>query len=879
MPNRHWKFIAQRGTSMHASWHAKTSADAMKLLETSDQGLLPDVIRTRKKQYGPNSLPQTKSVSWIKIVVSQFANPLMFVLVGAVVASILIGEINDAIVIAIALAMNATVGFIQETKAEKAAEALRSYEIKKTAVRRRGNVEEIRSDELVPGDIVILAAGARVPADVRLVSVQSAQFDEAILTGESYPREKTVNAIPEKTILVERANMAYMGTLLASGKAEGVVVATGKQTRLGAIATLVHETLDEKTPLQTQMKRFSRFLGLLVLIIASVLFAFGVFMDETIKEMLTISVALAVAAIPEGLLVALTVILAIGMQRMLKRKALVRRLVAAETLGSVTVVCTDKTGTLTEGHMTVARLVTEKGDVSLNERVSDEAYDLLVASVLNNDAVVKSGHPSVGHPTEIALVEAGQKVHIDVDEKRKKFQRVEEIPFESSRKYMATIHRGNEHDRLIVKGAPERVFNMCLKGRDVERFQEKAKEMVSQGLRVLAVGVRDTRNLDLTLKNLKCIGLIGIHDPLRDQAEETIATLKHAGIRTVIITGDHPDTVLHVAKQAGMSTSRKRLLIGSEIDTYSDEGLSAIMEDIDVFARVEPQHKVRIVSALRKNGEVVAMIGDGVNDAAALKAADIGVAVGNASDVTKETSDMILLDNQLGTVSAAVREGRVIFDNMRKVIVYLMSDSFSEIVLVAGSLLMGIPIPFTAAQILWINLVTDGFPDLALTLEPGEKDVMTQPPRDKDEPIMNRDMKLLVFIIGVVTDLGLFGLYLVLYHSSGLDFAHIQTVMFTALAIDSLLFVFAVRSFRTSIFRQNPFRNRWLVAAVLMGAAIQIMAVYFEPLQNLFGTVGLGVTDWLLILGLSVVKLIAIELTKDVLNFKRRRDKKHASRA
>ncbi len=863
---------------MRGSWHSKSASDALKLLDSTKEGLVPDVIRTRTKQFGPNALPKQKSASWLRVAIRQFSSPLMFVLVGAVVASILIGEHKDAIVIAIALAMNAVVGFIQETKAERAAEALRSYEIKTTTVRRGGSLEEIRADELVPGDIVILAAGARVPADMRLISVQSAQFDEAILTGESYPREKTTNIMPEKTVLVDRLNMAYMGTLLASGKAEGVVVETGRRTRLGAIATLVHETLDEETPLQLQMKKFGRFLGVLVLIIASVLFAFGLFMDETVKEMLTISVALAVAAIPEGLLVALTVILAIGMQRMLKRKALVRRLVAAETLGSVTVVCTDKTGTLTEGHMTVARIVTKSDDVSLEERVSDEAYNLLIAGVLNNDAVVKAGHSPVGHPTEIALVEAGQRVHIDIEAKRKKFVRTDEVPFESAHKYMATIHRGAEHDRLIVKGAPERVFEMCLQGTELARFEEKAKEMVSQGLRVLAVGIRDAKNLDLTLKDLKCIGLIGIHDPLRDQAEETIATLRHAGIRTVVITGDHPETVLHVARQAGMNTSRERLLIGSEIDTYSDEGLSAIMEDIDVFARVEPHHKVRIVSALRKNGEVVAMIGDGVNDAAALKAADIGVAVGNASDVTKETSDMILLDNQLGTVSAAVREGRVIFDNMRKVIVYLMSDSFSEIVLVAGSLLMGIPIPLTAAQILWINLVTDGFPDLALTLEPGEKDVMTQPPRDKNEPIMNRDMKLLVFIIGVITDIGLFALYLVLYHSSGIDFAHIQTIMFTALAIDSLLFVFAVRSFRISIFRQNPFRNRWLIAAVMIGASIQVMAVYFEPLQNLFGTVGLGVTDWLLILGLSVVKLIAIELTKDILNTRHRRKKKHASR-
>jgi P-type Ca2+ transporter type 2C len=856
---------------MQAAWHSKTHEEVLSLLESSSQGLLEDSIRTRRKQYGPNSIPKQKPPSLLRVAFRQFASPLMFVLIGAMVASVFIGEVKDAIVIGVALIMNAVVGFIQEVKAEKAAEALRSYEIKVTTVRRRGVIEEIHSDELVPGDIVILASGARVPADLRLLSVQSAQFDEALLTGESYPSEKNVGAMPEKTVLVERSNMAYMGTLLSSGKAEGIVVATGKRTRLGAIAALVHETLDEETPLQLQMKHFGRFLGALVLVVASVLFVFGLVMGESIREMFIISVALAVAAIPEGLLVALTVILAIGMQRMLKRKALVRRLVAAETLGSVTVVCTDKTGTLTEGHMTVSRVVTSKDDIGMTDRISDEAYDLLVASILNNDAVVQVGAPSVGHPTEIALVEAGQRANIDIQEKRKKFIRLNEVPFESSRKYMATIHGGKEHDRLIVKGAPEVVFEMCIDEQEKRRFREKADAMVSQGLRVLAVAVKDERDLDLSLQDLRCIGLIGIHDPLREQAEETISTLRHAGIRTIVITGDHPETVLHVAREAGMQTFREKLLIGSEIDSYDDSAFLNVINEIDIFARVEPHHKVRIVAALRKKGEVVAMIGDGVNDAAALKAADIGIAVGNASDVTKETSEMILLDSRLGTVSAAVREGRVIFDNMRKVIVYLMSDSFSEIVLVAGSLLLGVPIPITAAQILWINLVTDGFPYLALTLEPGEKDVMSQAPRKKGEPIMNRDMKLLVFIIGVVTDLGLFGLYLVLFHNSGVDFAHIQTIMFTALAMDSLLFVFAVRSFRTSIFRQNPFRNRWLVASVVIGASVQIMAIYFEPLQNLFGTVGLGLTDWLLILGLSVVKLIAIELTKDMLNYKYRK--------
>jgi len=849
--------------------YRSTLEEVIKHFETNlKAGLSSNQATERLKTFGPNSIKEAKAKSPFIIIFQQFLSPLMYILLVAAIASLFIGEAKDAIVISIAVIINVVIGFIQEWKAEKAATALKSYEVPRCQVQRDGNIFEIDSRELVPGDIVSLTAGSRIPADIRLSYTANFAVEEAILTGESKAIHKTTGPLTKELAIGDRINTAYSGTYAISGKAQGVVIATGHQTQLGQIAQLLIETKDEYTPLQIQIKRFSWFLGWLMLGITGGIFLLGLLKGFPFKEIITISIAIAVAAIPEGLLVAVTVVLAIGMQQMLKRKALVRHLIAAETLGSVSVICTDKTGTLTKGYMAVDKIVTTSNDISMliTQKIPADVCELLQAAILNNDAqIVPEKNQRIGNPTEVALLESAHQHNIKQKELLEKMPRIDEIPFSSNLKYMATLHQINSTQRLIVKGAPERVFPMCRFDKKIENtLLEKAKEMTKSGLRVLAFAYKEEANLSLKkdLSELTCLGLAGLRDPLRPTAAQTIKELTAAGIHTVVVTGDHQNTATYIAQGAGITIRQENSMTGTELDTIDDQELYNRITSIDLFARVNPKHKIRIVKAWQQRGESVAMIGDGVNDAPALKSADIGVALGSGSDVAHEISDMVLLDNNLSTISAAVRQGRIIFDNIRKIIVYLMADSFSEIILILGSILMGLPIPILATQIFWINLVTDGFPNLALTMEPGEPEVMLEKPRSKDEPIMNRHMKILIFVIGIVTDFGLFGLYLGLLQTS-FDLPHIRTIMFTALAIDSLLYVFSVRSMRSSLFRVNPFKNKWLNVAVLAGAAIQLLVIYIPPMQKLFATVSLGTQEWGLILVLSLVKIIGIEVTKE----------------
>ena len=829
-----------------------------------ESGLTQKEASVRLQKYGLNKIKDEKKVSPFIIFLRQFLSPLMYILLIAAIASFIIGEVKDSIVISIAVLINVIIGFIQEWRAEKAVISLKAYEVHHCNIIRDGKQETIKAENLVPGDIVLLAAGSRIPADIRLSYAVDFTVEEAILTGESKAIKKNTQAIEKEAPLGDQSNMAFSGTYAISGKAKGIVTATGPKTELGKIALLIIETKEEATPLQLQIKRFGWFLGWLMLAIVSFVFILGLLKHFPIKSLFTTSIALAVAAIPEGLLVAVTVVLAIGMQRMLKRKALVRHLIAAETLGSVSVICTDKTGTLTKGYMAVEKVITKDSDALLRagSKIPNDVYELLQAAALNNDANLTQ---RTGNPTEVALLEAANTANIKVEQIQKDLTRIDEIPFSSDLKYMATVHKIDSAQRLIVKGAPEKIFTMCSFDEKTKKyFETKAHEMTQAGLRVLALAYKDKDQIDLKtgLNNLEILGITGLQDPLRIHAAQTVSELTNAGIRTVVVTGDHKDTATNIARGAGIKISD--VMTGVELDKISDEELYEKIDRIDLFARVDPKHKIRIVDAWQKRGESVAMIGDGVNDAPALKSADIGVALGSGSDVTHEISDMVLLNNNLSTISAAVKQGRIIFDNIRKIIVYLMADSFSEIILILGSLLMGLPLPILATQIFWINLVTDGFPDLALTMEPGEPEVMTEPPRAKDEPIMNKQMKILIFIIGIVTDLGLFGLYLGLL-KTGFDIIHIRTIMFTALAIDSLLYVFSVRTMRSSIFRVNPFKNKWLNIAVIAGALVQLAAVYLPPLQKLFSTIPLGATEWGIILVLSLVKIVGIEVTKDLL--------------
>ncbi|MCK4650801.1 HAD-IC family P-type ATPase [Candidatus Babeliales bacterium] len=827
-------------------------------------GLSNKEAKKRLQKYGPNIIPEKKPLNAFFIFLKQFLSPLMFILLIASALSFLIGEIKDTIIILIAVAINIILGFIQEFKAEKAAQALKSFEVPFCNVRRNEKIISIPAKNLVPGDIVLVSAGSKIPADIRLTHIIDFQVEEALLTGESKPIKKSVKEIEKDVTVGDRINMAFSGTNVLSGKAEGIVTDTGSNSYLGQIAELIIVTKEKPTPLQQQIKRLSWWLGLIFVIISFIIFALGLIKGIPFYEIIIIAIALAVAAIPEGLLVGVTVILAIGMQRMLKRNALIKHLIAAETLGSVSVICTDKTGTLTQGHMLVSRIVTKNHDVSLDQiDQKDEVIETLKSCTLNNDAQIQDSKKSIGHPTEIALLKAAQKAKINIKKLRKNFERLDEIPFSSDLKYMATIHKFNGLERLIVKGAPEKIFDMCIGNEKIKRFKHYAELMAKEGLRLLAVAMKDSYKINFKndLYGLEFLGLIGIEDPLRPQAKQTVKELKGAGIYIALVTGDHKDTASKIAQKSGIEHTEKNIMTGTELDEISDNELVNKINKINIFARVDPRHKIRIVHAWQKRGHSVAMTGDGINDAPSLKAADIGISLGAGSDVTHEISDMVLLDNNLLTIDAAVKEGRTIFDNIRKVIVYLLADSFSEILLVSGSIFFGLPLPILASQILWINLVTDGFPYMALTFEPSEPNIMKEKPRRKDENVINKQMKILIFIIGIITDIGLFGVYYILLKFN-FDLQHIRTIIFTALAIDSLFYIFSIRSMKTSIFKMNPFSNIWLIPAVVTGFLIQLSAIYIPTMQKLFSTTFLSFFEWNIIIILALVKIISIEISK-----------------
>jgi Ca2+-transporting ATPase len=817
----------------------------------------------------------------------------MLVLLGAAAASFAFADAVDAGFIAVAIVINAVVGFVQEHKASRALERLRAMVQPKAVVRREGTDVVVSAADVVSGDVLILSAGDQVAADARLLDVADLETNEAALTGESLPVSKSVQPCAPNALLAERVSMVYTGTSILAGRGRAVVVATGMGTELGKIAELLRATPDAATPLQVELSRMARYLGMVVFVLVVAVFFLGVGVGRPTVDMLKTSIALAVAAVPEGLAVSVTVVLAIGMQRILRRHALVRRLVAAETLGSVSVICTDKTGTITEGEMRVAEVVLSATIMRLPEMQKTEfAKDLLrllEAGLLCNDAVVTEegglGKTDVrGTPTERALAEAGLHVGLSPTHVRKQYPRLAEIPFDSSRKYMATLHTTDRGRTLFVKGAPERLMGAIthvLESGKVRPWSADQRavwmrrmgELTERGLRVLAVAERDASALQTVsesdLTGLTLLGLVALQDPLRSTAKEHIHRAAQAGVRTIIITGDHPRTALAIGQEAGLAVTRETLLTGEEFDRMDEDEFRRRVASISIYARVEPRHKLRIVDAWQAHGAVVAMTGDGVNDAPAIKGADIGIALGSGTEVAKGAADLVLLDNDLGTVTSAIEEGRVMFDNIRKIMVYLMVDSFTEIILIAGALVLGLPAPLLPLQILWINLVADSFPNVGLTLEPGEPGVMRLPPRPRREPVLNRDMVALICVIGVVTDLILLFLYAWFVNVFG-DVARAQTIMFAAVGIDSLLYVFAVKSFQRSVFRTNLLSNPWLLGGVCIGLALMALALFSPFFQGVFHIIPLRLSDVGLLLMIGVLKLVVIELVKETMILRKR---------
>lgn len=876
-------------------YHQLSIQQVLQELNVSERGLSIKEASLRLSMYGYNKLPETKKFSPVALFFRQFKNPLIYILFFALIISFGTKHYTDGWIILAVVMISTVVGFLQEYKANNALSQLKQLIIYKAKVIRNGKEMIVAQEELVPGDIILLSSGDKVPADARIIKVKDLEVTEVALTGESLPIEKDTVPISLDTSMADRKNMVFQGTIISRGNGKAVVTATGTKTEIGNIASLVYQTEESATPLQRQMISFGKFIGVALIVINVGIFGLGMVLGKLFFEMFMTSVAMIVAAVPEGLLPAMTVVLAIGMQRLAEQKGLVRKMLATETLGSVSVICSDKTGTLTQGEMRVAEIITQTKRISHDGEVFSESIELdgdasnitaLKIGILCNNAIIENPDDAihdwkiVGNPTEKALLLAGRAAGFHQEHLRGQFPRVFELPFDSENKYMVTGHKtGEGHFISYIKGAPEMVLPFMtaadIEGREEQLFMEMKKniqkqcdEMTSSGLRVIAVGYRRgsflndfEKNVPGNLSNFVYVGLIAFKDPLRLEAKETISLCQSAGIRPVIITGDHKLTTMAIAEDLGLNISKENVMEGVELDKISDEKFKFIVNKITIFARVEPRHKIRIVTALQQNGEIVAMTGDGINDAPALKKADIGVAVGSGTDVAKETADLVLLDDNFKTVVSAVERGRGTFDNIRKVILYLLSNSFTEVILIGFSLLLGLPLALLPVQILWIKMIEDSLPSMALAFDPVNKDVMSRLPRKKEEAILNKDLKKLLALVIVITDTLLFGIFYYFYNVSN-DVAYAQTIAFVGLGIASRFYIFSVRGLTQSIINYNPFKNQLVNWSTVFGFLMIIAAVYIPFFNNILHTVPLGIKEWLVLIVYGLVSLTAYEIGK-----------------
>lgn len=854
------------------SWHHLPVNEVFKKLATRDEGLTWEEVKEKRKVFGLNKLPEEKKLSIFGIFFNQFKSPLIYVLLAAAFICLLLKEIDNAVVILAAVFLNTLIGFIQEYKAEQSLKKLKKLVEYQTVVVRQGEKKKVSAADLVPGDIILIEAGDKIPADARLIKNHNCEVEEAILTGESTPSIKKTGEILLDTFLADRENMLYMGTIVIRGKGSAVIVETGSRTELGKIALMVKETKEDLTPLQKKMKKLARFLGLVVGFLSFFIFLLGWLTGRDLLEMFLVSVAVAVAAIPEGLIISVTVSLALGMQRILKKKALVRKLVAAETLGSITVICTDKTGTLTEGKMKVSQIINWVDKKFLSEMF-----------FLCHDAILEKNETGLwkisGDSTEAALILFALAEGFDQKQIDQHYQRLDEIPFDSEKMYMATLHQKINNqlpgDRyLFIKGAPEKIIeksNLFVQLTEETNFSEREKNnlkkevenLTNQGLRVLAFAYKKTEKNKINendIDNLVFAGLVALADPLRKDAAQTIEECRQAGVRPIILTGDHKLTALKIAQEIGVATQDSVVIDGPTLDQLDQNQFKTMINQHHIFARVEPRHKIKIVDFLQSQGEVVAMTGDGINDAPALKSADIGVALGSGTDVTKETADLVLLDDNLKTIVTAIKEGRTIFDNIKKIILYLLAGSFSEVLLVAGGLILGLPLPILPAQILWINIIPDSLPAMALTNEKSEKENMATGQKFKRE-IIDRPMKIMVFLISVITNLVLFALFCWLYRSTN-NLFYARTMIFISLAVGSLFFIFSCKNLKKTIFSYNPLNNKFLNWSIIFGLGMSLLAIYLPFLQRLLKVEALRLNDWLIILGFGVFNLMLLELAK-----------------
>jgi Ca2+-transporting ATPase len=873
-------------------WHSLDAEDVLSLLKTTSEGLSSAEVQKRLSRDGYNELPQQKPYSKLRLFLNQLRNPLMYILFGTIAVSIFLKHYSDTVFILLVLISNVAVAFYQENKAGNAIASLKRMVKINTQVHRDGAQKEIDSKELVPGDIIVLHSGDKVPADARILESREAKVNEASITGESMPVEKKPHTLTNKLQLADQTNMLFMGTIVEEGSVKAVVVGTGLNTEIGEIVSLLKETEEAPTPLQRQMDKLAKYTAVFILCIISLIFSIGLLRFESSEEILLAALSLAVSAIPAGLLPAITVILVLVMRRILKQNGLVRKLVSTETLGSITVICTDKTGTLTEGKMKVTHLISSTGELSGKKLASFKINDpnpeteafkqISKFSILTNDAFVENPDAKSnewiirGRITEQSLLKQAALMGFEKKLLEQEHILIDKIYFSSAIKFSATLREIDDTGRsaLFVVGAPEVIFSKSTQV--ASGLEQKTQELAKLGLRVIAVAHREFetrpkyKKLHELVENLNLVGLIALEDPIRDEVIEAISVTKKAGIKTIVVTGDHKITAMVIAKKIGLKVSEKEILEGHELQTMSDETLRDRIKSTVIFSRVSPQDKLRIVHALQAHGEIVAMVGDGVNDAPALKSADIGVAVNSGTDVAKEVADLLLLDNGFHTIVKAIEQGRVIFSNIRKVFVYLLADDFQEIYIFLMAMILGLPLPLLPAQILWINLVEDGLPDLALTTEQETAYVMNQPPRPKDEPVVNRPLKLWLTSIFLISGTAALALFMLGIKFTG-DLDRARTMVFVLMGLDSLIFAFSARSFRQTIFRRDIFSNKFLVGAVSISFVLLICAIYVPALQKLLSTQSLIFTDWLIVFGFSFVEIVFIEVAKTTFLFRRNR--------
>jgi Ca2+-transporting ATPase len=874
-------------------WHALKEEDVFQLLSSSPSGLTEEEVRKRLESYGPNELKEKKKTPLWARFLDQFKSPLIIVLLAAILISGLLSEVLDALVISAIVLLNAILGLVQEERAEQALRTLKKMAVPRCQVIREGQIREVKSSEIVPGDIIVLNSGNRVPADARIISSFNLMTDESPLTGESLPVEKLACTLEEETPLGERKNMVFAGTTVTYGRGQAVVVSTGMATEIGKIARLLEETEKESTPLQKNLDQVGKLLAFMVLGICLLVFLVGILRGASPLFMLLLSISLAVAAIPEGLPAVVTIVLALGTQRMAKRGAIIRHLPAVETLGSTSIICSDKTGTMTLNEMTAEFIVTAQEEFKVTGRgyqpigkvigkegdLKDLPLDLkmlLIAGALNTDAHLVQEREKWeirGDPTEGALVVLASKMGLNKEKLLSEYHRVQEIPFTSERKMMTTVYEKDGERLVFSKGAADVLVHFCnrlQRGKEVEPLNQEGKRiilkknerMAREGLRVLGIAYKPWKENEDLERNLIFLGLVGMRDAPREEVREAIATCRKAGIKPVMITGDHLLTAVAIGSDLGLIQKEDEAITGEELSRLSDQELLQKAPILSIYARVLPEDKVRILTAYQSMGHVVAMTGDGINDAPALKQANIGVAMGiTGTDVSKESADMVLTDDNFATIVKAVEEGRTIFTNIKKFVSFLLSCNLAEVLAVfLGFLLFPAREPIlTPAQILWMNLVTDGLPALALGVDPPEEGIMNQKPRSKKTGIFTKRVLWKLGISAILMALSTIGAFIFGLRNS---VAEGETMAFTTIVILELLFSFYSRSDKLPGWKSGLATNKYLFWAVLSSILLQVLIIYTPGVSKAFGTVPLNLIDWGLIAAISFLNFSLLEVLK-----------------